>query len=313
MMKPLLNYDEQIQHLKNNGIKFSLISIDDAKHYLEYHNNYFKLTAYRKNYAKHPGGTNKGKYINLDFRYLVDLATIDMLLRYQIVHLALDIEHHVKLRLLSKIQSHETNGYSIVTEFRNSLDETQGQILTNELYRNQNNIYCGDIITKYQDRYPIWAFIELIPFGRLISLYKFCAQKYNDSSMLREYYCLLDCKEIRNASAHNNCILNDLSPNTAKYQTKHEVTQALSKIKSISPQFRRLRMSNARMQQLITLLYVHKSFVSSSGILIAESSAMHELITRMFKHIDYYNDNDLIKSSFCFIKIIVDTWYPTKV
>lgn len=33
---------------------------ESAKEYLTQHNNYFKLTAYRKKYDKHPDGENKG-------------------------------------------------------------------------------------------------------------------------------------------------------------------------------------------------------------------------------------------------------------
>ena len=101
--KPKLSLDEQIEHLKDKGILFNIMDESDAKKYLEQNNNYFKLTAYRKNYNKHPDGKYKGKYINLEFAYLVDMAIIDMRLRYQIVHMALDIEHHAKLQLLRKL------------------------------------------------------------------------------------------------------------------------------------------------------------------------------------------------------------------
>ena len=63
--KPKLSLDEQIEHLKDKGILFNIMDGSDAKKYLEQNNNYFKLTAYRKNYNKHPDGKNKGKYINL--------------------------------------------------------------------------------------------------------------------------------------------------------------------------------------------------------------------------------------------------------
>lgn len=33
---------------------------------------------------------------------------------------------------------------------------------------NMNNPYCGDILAKYKDNYPVWAFMEIIPFGRFI-------------------------------------------------------------------------------------------------------------------------------------------------
>ena len=96
--KPRLSLDEQIQHLKDKGILFNIMDEESAKQYLKYNNNYYKLTSFRKNYDKHPGGENEGKYINLEFAYLVDVSIIDMRLRYRVVEMALDIEHHTKLQ-----------------------------------------------------------------------------------------------------------------------------------------------------------------------------------------------------------------------
>ena len=48
-LKPILNTANQIVHLQSKGVKFNLISVDEAKKYLELNNNYFKLRAYRKN------------------------------------------------------------------------------------------------------------------------------------------------------------------------------------------------------------------------------------------------------------------------
>ena len=98
--KPILNSQEQIDHLINKGVVFDLISTEEAKLYLDKNNNYFKLRAYRKNFPKHPDGSNKDKYINLDFAMLKDLAIIDMRLRYVLLHMALDIEHFSKVKLL---------------------------------------------------------------------------------------------------------------------------------------------------------------------------------------------------------------------
>ena len=123
--KPKLSLEGQIEHLKKKGVLFNIMNEESAKEYLTQHNNYFKLTAYRKNYDKHPDGENKGKYINLEFAYLVDLAVIDMRLRYRIVHMALDIEHHTKLQLLRMMDKFNEDGYQIVQDYMDSLSEVQ--------------------------------------------------------------------------------------------------------------------------------------------------------------------------------------------
>lgn len=309
--KPRLSLDGQIEHLKQKGVLFNIIDEEAAKEYLTQNNNYFKLTAYRKNYDKHPDGENKGKYINLEFAYLVDLAVIDMKLRYRIVHMALDIEHHAKLQLLRKMDEHNEDGYQIVQDYLNSLDDTQKKICNSELNRNKGNIYCGDIVDKYEGAYPIWAFIEIIPFGRLVAFYGFCAERFADRAMKDNFYRLLTCKEIRNASAHSNCILNELKAMTAKHETNAAVTKALMKIPKMNSNFRKNRMSNARIQQVVTLFYMHKTMVESDGIKHAEGEELHKVMKRIDKNYDYFGTNPMVKGTFDFLKMVVDSWFET--
>lgn len=310
-VKPKLSLDGQIEHLKEKGVLFNIMDEAEARDYLGQHNNYFKLTAYRKNYDKHPAGENKDKYINLEFAYLVDIAVIDMQLRYRIVHMALDIEHHTKLQLLRKMDDHNEDGYRIVQDYFDSLSETQKNTCDGEINRNKGNIYCGDIVDKYDGAYPIWAFVEIIPFGRLVSFYGFCADRFSDSNMKDNFYRLLTCKEIRNASAHSNCILNDLKARTAAHGTNAAVTKELMAIPKMNSNFRKNRMSNARIQQVITLFYMHKTMVESAGILKSESEELQKIVKRIDKNYNYYSTNTMIKGTFDFLKMVVDSWFKT--
>ena len=312
IVKPKLFLDGQIEHLKEKGVLFNIMDEAEAKDYLGQHNNYFKLTAYRKNYDKHPAGENKDKYINLEFAYLVDIAVIDMQLRYRIVHMALDLEHHTKLQLLRKMDEYNEDGYQVVQDYIDSLDEKQKKIFDSEINRNKGNIYCGDIIAKYEGAFPIWAFIEIVPFGRLVAFYGFCADRFSDKSMKDTFYRLLTCKEIRNASAHSNCILNNLKAKTAAHSTNAAVTSELMKIKGMNTNFRKNRMSNARIQQVVTLLYTHKDMVESEGIKRSESEDLKKIMERVDKNYDYYNTNPMIKGTFDFLKLVVDSWFKSE-
>ena len=312
IVKPKLSLDGQIEHLKEKGVLFNIMDEAEARDYLGQHNNYFKLTAYRKNYDKHPAGENKDKYINLEFAYLVDIAVIDMQLRYRIVHMALDLEHHTKLQLLRKMDEYNEDGYQVVQDYIDSLDEKQRKIFDSEINRNKGNIYCGDIIAKYEGAFPIWAFIEIVPFGRLVAFYGFCADRFSDKSMKDTFYRLLTCKEIRNASAHSNCILNNLKAKTAAHSTNAEVTSELMKIKGMNTNFRKNRMSNARIQQVVTLLYTHKDMVESEGIKWSESEELKKIMERVDKNYDYYNTNPMIKGTFDFLKLVVDSWFKSE-
>lgn len=232
-----------------------------------------------------------------------------MKLRYRIVHMALDIEHHTKLQLLQKMDEYGEDGYQIVQDYIGSLTIKQKEIFDSEINRNKGNIYCGNIIKKYDDKYPVWALIEIIPFGRLVGFYGFCADKFEDADMKDNFYRLLTCKEIRNAAAHSNCILNDLKTKTTAHGTNAAVTAALMKIDGMNKNFRKNRMSNARIQQIVTLLYMHKTMVKSEGVRNYESKELCKVMRRIDRNKMYYQSNTLIKGTFDFLKLVVDNWF----
>ena len=80
----------------------------------------------------------------------------------------------------------------------------------------------------------------------------------------------------------------------------------------MSKNFRKNRMSNARIQQVVTLFYVHKNMITSDGIHFSEGKRLHAVIDRAYKHIDYYKENEKIKNTFDFLKIVVDSWFPNE-
>lgn len=85
-----------------------------------------------------------------------------------------------------------------------------------------------------------------------------CGIRFDDNVMTKEYYLLKSCKELRNSSAHNNCLLDDLHTNNRNHYTHPYVSKELSKLKSVSKKVRYKKMSNFRTQQIVTLLYTHK-------------------------------------------------------
>jgi len=308
--KPLLTSAELVQHLKDKGVLFNIIDEQAAEYYLQKNNNYFKLASFRKNYDKYLSGNSEGLYISLEFAYLKDLAIIDMRLRYIIVQMALDIEHYVKMQLISKVENDPTeDGYSICEDYISSLSSDQNQRLNDEINRNADNIYCGSVVQKYSDDWPIWAFLEVIPFGRLVAFYKFCADRFNDKAMQSMFYKLQTCKEIRNAAAHSSCIINDLHRNTAIHKTSNDVKNDLIKSTTLSTASINKKMSNSRIQQIVTLLYTHNIVVTSLGVHNNTAALLKELKRRMFENQAYYHNNALIFSSFTFIATVIDIWY----
>lgn len=116
--KPKQTAPQLIEKMKNKGITFKYITEEKAAEYLVNKNNYLRTAAYRKNYQKYHNGSNKGKYISLDFSFLQELSTIDMHFRFLITKMCLDIEHDLKVQMLKDIETDSTtDGYEIVNIF----------------------------------------------------------------------------------------------------------------------------------------------------------------------------------------------------
>lgn len=314
-IKPLLDTDGQICHLLSKGIKFEIVTVEDARLYLANNNNYFKIRAYRKNFPKHPDGALKGQYINLDFAMLKDLAIIDMRLRYTVIHMALDIEHFSKVKIIKAIEQDGEDGYQIVQDYMDELkrrDEEKSTSshnhLLSEIMRNMNNPYCGGIIEKYCGEFPVWAFVEIIPLGSLINFYGFCADRLGDKKLKDEFYLLTTVKELRNAAAHSNCILYDMGAKDKKHELRYCVAKALPN-GLVSKSTRDTKMENERMRQLVTLLYTHSRIVSSKGVHEHQKEILYALVERMFTNIEIYKENDLITSNFDFFMKVVDFFF----
>lgn len=307
--KPMLTIEGQIEHLKSKGITFNLVNEDDAREYLRNNNYYFKLTSYRKNYQKYEKGVNEGKYIALDFGHLKDLSIIDMELRYMLAQLSFDIEHYTKIELLRIAEDNNEDGYSICKDYINSLNEQHRELLLSEIERNRNTVYYGELVSTYSKELPLWVFLELISFGRLVSFYGFCSERYSSKLMENNYYMLMTCKDIRNAAAHNSCIINNLSPRTARFKLRIDVNQELCQIEGISKNVRNRKMSNARVQQIVTLLFIYKKIVTSKGVKDKAVRSLDLFVDRMLKNKSYYITNDVIRTTFDFLELVIDNWY----
>lgn len=318
--KQKLSYKEQIAHLKEKGIHFNIISEEEALHYLKYNTYLFKLSSYRKNYPKDMTGS---KYLHLDFATLVDLAVIDMYLRSLVLKLSLNIEHFAKVNLMHKITTDsEEDGYSIVEDYFNTLSDRESSYIKMELERNAKSPYCKQAYQKYKQRLPVWVFIEIISFGSFLSFYKFCAERFRSragahdkklrkmcNDMTNDFYLMLSVKRIRNAAAHNNCIINDLRTQPSKKAVSFELVRALRNDLGFGQESIQKKISNIRIAQILTCLYMHKKLVSSPAINSHLSEELHNFVSRLFAK-SKYDNNLLIKSTFDVLSAVVDKWYP---
>lgn len=295
----------QIEHMKKRGIAFEIFSEEQAISYLEDNNNYFKLRAYRKNYEKN----GNGEYVGLDFAYLRDIAIIDMRLRYTLLKMCLDIEHSARVKVIKAIVDNPNeDGYTVVADFKAANESFYEETLE----RASKSIYCEDLQQKYKDNMPVWALVEMMQFAALCSFYRFVADRLGNQEMVQDYYLFQEIRQLRNACAHSNCILNDLkSMRPPKHKPDLKMMNELSKIRTISKDVRKRKMSNDRIRQITTLLYCYKNYVGSKGLLKYQSKELREVFFRRFdEHSDYYKSSEPILTTFAFFKKVVDNWYP---
>lgn len=313
--KPWLTPSEQIARLKSKGVRFNLVSEQDAEQYLIQNNNYFRLKSYRTGFSKVESGARKGEYANLDFQMLVDLSIVDMLLRFEMLPMTLDIEHFAKVKLLGRIEQAGEDGYSVVADYLGQYDVPNASGVADnrvirEIEQGKSSPYVAGLLEKYPDHdYPAWVFLEVITFGTLLYFIKFCGERFDDKALRDEFYLLQTVKSLRNACAHNNCILNNVVSGKPMYAPQNAVSKAVGSVPGIGAGMRKAKLGNDRTQQIATTMYMHKELVSE-GVRSHRAEKLAVFKQRMNKHLDYYKGNCQVLSCFDFISKLIDAWYP---
>ena len=202
---PKLKVPEIIKYCKNDlGITFNLMDEEKAKEFLEKNNFFFRLKQYC---STCPEQTKSGKYIGLDFGHLVELSTIDMFLRKILLKMTIDLEHYLKVKLVNDCQNNPADdGYEVVEKFLEShlkLKEDIAKV-------NKNTSYGESSFEKYTAAPAVWNFVEMVSFADFISFYAFY---YDYMRMTCEYTKHFESvRRIRNACAHNVCMLASFKP-----------------------------------------------------------------------------------------------------
>lgn len=312
--RTLLTPESLVEHLKEEGVLFQLMDESQAVHYLKRSTNFFKINTYKKNYtSRRVEGKNLRQFEDLEFAYLRELDHLDRSLRRVCSAMCLDVEHCIKVRLLQLAQ--ETlgeDGYQIVRAFSESLGNGR-RSLENEIERNSENPYCAAVTDKYEiNDLPLWAFVEVIPFGRLLRLYQFAAQEWRLQNDARLAELLELVRDLRNAVAHNNCLLCDLTPKRANdpfYETPAApLVDALIAL-GLSREKARLRLSNPRIAQLTALLYIHPRLVQDTEMRADAYRELREVVDgRMSVRGHYFKENELITDCYRLIKSEMDAW-----
>lgn len=322
---PGRSLEDIITLMKDHGIKFEICSEEEAIRHLR-RNSYFRLSSYKCNYVE---GNIPSKYANLDFAYLYDLSKVDTKLRKMILELCINFEHEFKIKLKQYLDEND-DGYTIVSEFLSR----QTNLSANETYRDTvfidglkdklktpflKNLIKEDVLI-HEDHpewliytCPYWVFTEIISFGKLIEFYEFIHYPENwntgfgfkpNTQGKNIVWELNVIRELRNACAHNNCIIANLVPEKTEAQNVRflttEVQNWLNSKNDVEFHFSKNMKKVPVLKHLINLFYwIDK---------ILPAKKKHEVFLGFYndfvnitEHKDYYAGNDYICNAYNFV------------
>ncbi|MBQ9001064.1 MAG: Abi family protein [Eggerthellaceae bacterium] len=315
--KPLLTVEEQIAHLKSKGITFDLCGEAEAATILAKQNNYLRITSYRQLFDRQTEGANVGAYINLDFGDLAALSSLDRKLRETFLALTVDVEHFAKMKVLASVEDHGEDGYGIVSDFYAGLNHAgrnaiQGAMHARGGIGERHDAYAGDLIAHHLADMPVWVFLEVIDFGTFVNFYLFCANRWEDNVMLQEHYALKSVKALRNATAHNHCIVNGFTKalTGTAYDTPQVITESLNGAAMPRTKTRRAKLGNVRIAQMAASMYCLNALCDSEHALARHASRLADLRSAYEARIERYRLNSSLVSFFDFLFNLVDIWVP---
>ena len=268
-LKPKKTVEEIVDKMKKDkGITFNYMSRLKAIEFLSSTNNYLRTASYRKNYQKYTNGSNKGKYIGLDFAYLVELSVIDMHYRFMVQKMCSDIEHSICVQLIKDIEDNEDkDGYDVAKEFLDNHKNEDKKIASmmaalhpSDLISKYFTVECSETgyhsITNYDDC-PIWVLLELLSFGSIINLYAEYYQSQTEPYIPIKILNLV--RSLRNSAAHNNCLLFNLNSNTTI--SPQEITLFIKELGGFTTSQRQKRLSSRVVLEFVALIYVYDKVV----------------------------------------------------
>lgn len=292
--------------MKYRGIKFKEISEEEAKIFLNNNNYYMKLASYRANYVKCQSGEREGQYQNLDFAYLKELSTLDMYLRYMIMEMALDIEHAIKVKIIRDVADNpEEDGYNIMKKF---LEKNNNINILKKIKSHKSGEYCKDLIEKYYPYFPVWVFVELISFGDLLYFTSFYENEYNIKIINNTFMNIV--RDLRNASAHSNCILNKMTERIdSTKQINSEISEFVKRMSDVSKQSRKNNLNYKFTYNFICLLYVYDSLMSNTVKQKRYKQIIEFMDGRVKKNKNYFLNNSKILGVYNFNKKVIDNLF----
>lgn len=217
-LKPALSYNQQIERLKT----VHNLTISDEKSALQILEkvNYYRLSAYGIGLKKNSNPEEYRDDITLE--HIFRLYCFDSEFRNDIVHIVEQLEIQLRAQISHCLAiKYGPEGYTDVFNFNDiyrdgkSVHSTVMDSFKKEVRHCKNLPFVKHHQEKYGGHFPIWAAVELMTFGNIVSI--FDIMKSDDQKVISMFYrtspkhlksWLLALVEIRNICAHYNRLYN---------------------------------------------------------------------------------------------------------
>lgn len=317
MLKSKYSIDEQLKNLEDKNVQFNIMSKEEAREYLQNNTYYFKLKSYEKSFEYN---VSKNQYINLEFAYLVELSKLDMYLRELIIRISLHTEHFLKVKLIDDLTKNEKeDGYHVVRELFSKYP-----FVVDHINQKKYNSACADLIHKYENNWAAWNLIEVLSFGDFIKLYELYYLLYPEQVNEVASDLIWPLKFIRNASAHNNCLLNTLRKPyvyTHLYDKKRRtiivnkrLVSLLSSVPTITKNNRKKKITNPVIHDFMASLFLFDEICTSQVFKMKIFTEVKEFVDgRLIENKEFFNFDNIFTTIYDFIRNVVDYLYEKNV
>lgn len=150
---------------------------------------------------------------------------------------------------------------------------------------------------------PLWTLLELVSFGPLTRLYRHCFGKTGaiddpeERGMLSSYRGMLRCtQQLRNAAAHNDCLLNGLASHEKKSGAYPKIRRALVEDYGMDPDVV-ARVGSVRVaMDLAAVLICYDVYVPRGGSRSRAGLALLAARDRFAEHAPWFDKTYAVKS-----------------
>lgn len=297
--EPKLTVPQIIEYCKNElGLTFNIMTEEKAQEFLHKNNYFFRIKQYTEICTDK---TKSGKYNGLDFGHLVELSTIDMFLRKLLLKMTIDLEHYLKVNLVNDCQTNpDDDGYGVVKAFFEKYPYIQKNVASG----NNFSSYSGMDIEQCLAFPAVWNIVELLGFHDFTFFYSFY---YDYFHLKSEYKSHIDSiRRIRNAAAHNSCMLCNFKPGKSHFDPEISFELAGANL-GVSPGTVTANLKIPLINDFAVMLSVYTRLITSPMVKQKTFEEIKEFFDgRMIYHKDYFEKFTNIKNAYQFARALLD-------